>query len=212
MPDFAARTDRELLDTLSAIEKDPDSYVPTAREEIEALLHQRHPGVTLLALPALIEANEKAVELRQDWIEARTDELLRRQALPSTPPPDPEAQASAIRSALSSTGFAILREALLVVAIPVLGILHEVAPDSLWLEPFRAMQHLPYLKVVGALPWAMAKLIELAFALLPPGYALAALGGLAAVLVLVALWHVLVRIRHLIWLRKQRSRHPSGGG
>jgi hypothetical protein len=215
MPDFSGRTDRELLDTLSAIAKDPESYVPTAREEIETLLCQRHPGVTLSALPALIEANEQAVERRQDWIETRTEELLRGQALPSSPSPDPQADASAIRSARSSTGFAILRESLLVLAIPALlalGVLYEVAPDSLWLEPFRAMQHLPYLKVIGALPWAMAKLIEVVFALLPPGYALPALGGLVAVLVLAALWHVVVRIRHLIWLRKQRSLNPAGGG
>ena len=213
MPDFSGRTDRELLDTLEGIQADPASYVPTAAEEVRRILEQRYPRLSMPSIKATVEAGEQLVERRREWIEARAAELLKRQAEPFSPPPDAEASVLAIRAALRSAGFSVLLEFLVVLAIPtlfVLGFLEALDSSSFWLAPFHVMLRLPFLKYIGALPWAMARLIEFTYALAPPGYALLSLALFAGVLVLGALAFLVARIRLVRWLR-QLLASPSTG-
>ncbi len=205
MPDFSGRTDRELLDTLAGIQADPASYVPTAADEVRRILEQRYPRQPLSSITAAVEASEQELERRRDWIEARTDELLNRQLQPSSPPPDAEANGLAVHAAIRSVGFAVFRECLLVLAIPtlfVLGFIEALDPSSLWLAPFHVMLRFPFLKYIGALPWAMAKVIEFTYAFVPAGYALLAIVGFAFLLVAAALAYLATHIRQLRWLRR----------
>ena len=213
MPDFSVKTDRELLDTLEGIQADPASYVPTAAEEVLRILEQRYPRLPLPSIKAAVEASEQQLERRREWIDTRATEFLKRQAEPSSPPPDAEASTLAIRAALRSAGFSAFLEFLLVLAIPtlfVLGFIEALNPESLWLAPFHVMLRFPLLKYVGALPWAMAKLIEFTYALVPPGYALLTLALFAGVLVVSALALFVGRIRLVRWLRRLLTSSSPG--
>ena len=213
MPDFSVKTDRELLDTLEGIQADPASYVPTAAEEVLHVLQQRYPRLPLPSIKAAVEASEQQLERRRDWIDKRATELLKSHAEPSSPPPDAEASTLAIRAALRSAGFSAFLEFLLVLAIPtlfVLGFIEALDPSSLWLAPFHAMLRFPFLKYIGALPWAMAKLIEFTYAIIPPGYALLTLALFACVLVVSALALFVGRIRLVRRLRRLLTSSSPG--
>ena len=213
MPDFSVKPDRALLDTLEGIQADPASYVPTAAEEVLHVLQQRYPRLPLPSIKAAVEASEQQLERRRDWIDKRATELIKSHAEPSSPPPDAEASTLAIRAALRSAGFSAFLEFLLVLAIPtlfVLGFIEALDPSSLWLAPFHAMLRFPFLKYIGALPWAMAKLIEFTYAIIPPGYALLTLALFACVLVVSALALFVGRIRLVRRLRRLLTSSSPG--
>jgi len=212
MLDFNARTDRQLLDILASIEADPSQFVPEARDEALRVLASRHGTLPLTAIERSVAAAEAGEAARLTWIDSTGTALAKGAPFPPPNPPDSAAVAAALRDAIRMVGLTVTGEVLLVLAVPalvVLGVLETVAPDSSILVPFHEMQRYPYLKLIGALPIAMAALLSIVFGLLPPATALLVLGAVFGAIFLAALWHLASRIRHLRLLT-HHLRHSSG--
>ena len=212
MPDFTARTDRQLLDILASIEADPSQFVPEARDEALRVLASRHGTLSIAGIGDLVAAAEAQEAARLGWIDRTGTALANGAPFPPTDPPDPAAVAAALRDAIRVVRLRVTGEVLLVLAMPTLvflGLLETVAPDHSILVPFHEMQHFPYLRYIGALPVAMAALLSIVFGLFPPATALLVLGAVFGAILLAALWHLASRVRHLRLLT-HHLRHSSG--
>ncbi len=212
MLDFNARTDRQLLDILASIEADASQFVPEARDEARRVLASRHGTLPISAIQDLVAAAEAREAERLGWIDRTGTALASGAPFPPPEPPDSAAVAAALRDAIRVVALSVTGEVLLVLAVPALvflGVLETVAPDSSILVPFHEMQRYPYLKLIGALPIAMATLLSLVFGLLPPATALLVLGAVFGAIFLAALWHLASRVRHLRLLT-HHLRHSSG--
>jgi len=212
MLDFNTRSDRQRLDLLGSIEADPSQYVPEARDEALRVLASRHGTRPITAIKAQVTAAEARAASRLEWIDRAGTSLARGGPFPPPGAPDSAAIGEALRDAIKLARLTLLRELLLVLAIPallVLGILEAVAPESTVLVPFNEMRRLPFLKVIGVLPTAMAAVLSVAFGLFSPSTAVLVLGAVFGAILLAALWHLGNHSRHLRQLVRL-LRHSSG--